>query len=256
MRQRQRAIFLIITFILAIYLISFRAKRSSKQLTVKPDLLEGFVSFLKNSADKEEKATLIKTLQFMLEERDAENEELVEFVRSLIHKPFAGTERNLNNKERTDFSQIGQSRYIDGLLASQRDGFYVEAGGFDGEAHSNSLFFELNRNWTGILIEPSKKNFKKLIAKKRRIYALNACITDRVVVGKFRSFEAGDLSGLEETMSEGHLERGESQLNAFVPCFSLLTILKAINVAKVDYFSLDVEGITFGVFVRSSCSGF
>ena len=28
----------------------------------------------------------------------------------------------------------------------------------------------------------------------------------------------------------------------FVPCFSLVTILKAINVNKVDYFSLDVEG--------------
>ena len=28
----------------------------------------------------------------------------------------------------------------------------------------------------------------------------------------------------------------------YVPCFSLYTILKAININKVDYFSLDVEG--------------
>ena len=27
-----------------------------------------------------------------------------------------------------------------------------------------------------------------------------------------------------------------------MPCFSLNTILKAINVDKIDYFSLDVEG--------------
>ena len=56
--------------------------------------------------------------------------------------------------------------------------FFVEAGGFNGEDHSNSLFFELNRNWSGILIEPNSKNFNQMISKKRRIYALNACITD------------------------------------------------------------------------------
>lgn len=68
-------------------------------------MLDGFASFLKNSADKEEKAPLIKTLQFMLEERDAEDEELVEFVRGLIYKSFADTGRNLNNKDRRDFGR-------------------------------------------------------------------------------------------------------------------------------------------------------
>ena len=31
-----------------------------------------------------------------------------------------------------------------------------------------------------------------------------------------------------------------------VPCFSLVTILKALGVKRVDYFSLDIEGWFFG----------
>jgi hypothetical protein len=75
---------------------------------------------------------------------------------------------------------VGQSKYIDGLLGSKRRGFYVEAGGFDGELFSNSLFFELERDWHGILIEANKQMFEAIVARKRRTYALNACLADKV----------------------------------------------------------------------------
>lgn len=261
-KQNQLVILAVLLFIGTYFLMSNHSKNSQKydiktnayennkiksldlqNLIFKFDKLNGMDSYLKNSADKQEKDTLIATLNFMLDDRDAEDEELVKFVKNLIHTPFADNERNLSDKTRKDFSQIGQSKYIDGLLGSQRDGFFVEAGGYDGEAHSNSLFFELNRNWNGILIEPSKMNFNKLIGKKRRIFALNACITDKVLVGKFRAFDESVLSGLEETMSEHHKKRGKTGKYTFVPCFSLVTILKAIDIKKVDYFSLDVEGL-------------
>ena len=35
-----------------------------------------------------------------------------------------------------------------------RDGFYVEAGAAGGEEDSHSLYFELKRGWTGLLVEP------------------------------------------------------------------------------------------------------
>ena len=35
-----------------------------------------------------------------------------------------------------------------------RDGFYVEAGAAGGEEDSHSLYFELQRGWTGLLVEP------------------------------------------------------------------------------------------------------
>ena len=147
--------------------------------------LNGLTGYLNQITEAREQEVLLKTLQFQLRNAQAEDEQLVAFVKSLIHQPFPASERNLSHNNRTDFSQIGQSKYIDSLLGSRRDGFFVEAGGYTGEYHSNSLFFELHRNWSGILIEPDNTNFNQMISKKRRTYALNACITDKVTVARY-----------------------------------------------------------------------
>ncbi len=145
----------------------------------------------------------------------------------------------------------GQSKYIDGLLGSKKKGFYVEAGGFDGELYSNSLFFELERDWDGILIEANPNMFKEIVKRKRRTYALNACLADKVKVAKFRNFPGVPaLSGLDDEMSASHknwgIGAGGGKVENFqVPCFSLVTILKALDIRTVDYFSLDVEGLPF-----------
>ena len=41
--------------------------------------------------------------------------------------------------------------YGDVLIEGKVNGFYVEAGALDGELHSNTLFFELNRNFSGMI---------------------------------------------------------------------------------------------------------
>lgn len=87
-----------------------------------------------------DKSILLKTMSFMIEETDEYDPILIEFVRSLIHKPSADRKLNLTDKTRTDFSQIGQSKFIDNLLKSKRNGFFIEAGGFDGEAHSVTFY--------------------------------------------------------------------------------------------------------------------
>ena len=70
---------------------------------------------------------LIKTMKFMIQEVDEDDPKLIEFVRSLIQEPSTKP-LNLYVKNRTDFSQIGQSKYMDSILNSMRNGFYVEAG--------------------------------------------------------------------------------------------------------------------------------
>jgi hypothetical protein len=74
----------------------------------------------------------------------------------------------------------------------------VEAGGFNGELFSNSLFFELERGWDGILVEANGKMFAEIVGRRRRAHALNACLADRVQVAKFRNFPTVPaLSGLQ-----------------------------------------------------------
>ena len=87
-----------------------------------------------------DKSILLKTILFMIDKTDEYDPILIEFVRSLIHKPSANGKLNLTDKTRTDFSQIGQSKFIDNLLKSKRNGFFIEAGGFDGEAHSVKFY--------------------------------------------------------------------------------------------------------------------
>ena len=49
-------------------------------------------------------------------------------------------------------------------------------GAWDGEAESNTLLFELKRNWTGLLIEPNKQNFVNMMKKHRKTWMLEACL--------------------------------------------------------------------------------
>ena len=109
------------------------------------------------------------------------------------------------------------------------------------------LFFELERNWTGLLIEPVPDLYIDLVYKRRHAYTINACIADN------RPFVVAltvpdDLSGLENEMSKSQKDRlrrmsKQKREIVYVPCFSLNTIMSAVNrTTTVDYFSLDVEG--------------
>ncbi len=65
--------------------------------------------------------------------------------------------------------QIGQPAIIDGILQQKRDGFFIECGAYDGEVYSNTLFFELQRNWTGLLVEANKNAFQNMKGKNRKV---------------------------------------------------------------------------------------
>ena len=43
------------------------------------------------------------------------------------------------------------------MLKAKRNGFVVECGASDGETYSNSLFFEVERNWKGTKEQEQKK---------------------------------------------------------------------------------------------------
>jgi len=146
--------------------------------------------------------------------------ELIEFVSTLVHRPPSARIINLNNKKKKDFSQIDQCKFIDSVLKSKLNGFFVEiTAGSNGEDSSNTLFFELERNWTGLLIELEPSFHKLIQTKNRNVFSINCCISST----KNKKFPI------------------YSPKFNYVPCFSLNTILKAINVNKIDYFSISNE---------------
>ena len=87
-----------------------------------------------------DKSIMLKAISFMIQETNEFDPKLIEFVRSLIRKPSKERKINLTQLKRKDFSQIGQSKWVDKVLGERRNGFFIEAGGYDGETFSVKLF--------------------------------------------------------------------------------------------------------------------
>ena len=54
-----------------------------------------------------------------------------------------------------------------------REGFFVEAGAAGGEDDSHSLYFELERGWTGLLVEPQVTGLEY---RNRRVSLASTCL--------------------------------------------------------------------------------
>lgn len=144
-----------------------------------------------------------------------------------------------------DFSQFGQSPAVDNLLGGRRNGFFVECGATNGRGLSNTLFFELARGWTGLLVEANPKFFRELLQQNRNCYLLNACLSPNNETYKTDFRIGGVLGGLPEQMHPAHeswLDRGRKHRYETVQCFPLYSVMLALNRTHIDYFSLDVEG--------------
>ncbi|XP_013399119.1 uncharacterized protein LOC106165457 [Lingula anatina] len=150
---------------------------------------------------------------------------------------------NLVRPSVKSWAQIGQSQLVDKILKERRNGFYVESGAFDGEDHSNSLFFEKSRDWKGLLIEPDPWTFEALIQKNRKAYVVNTCIAIGKSPERTEFTFASELGGIaKKSAAVPKAEAGSVRGTGRIQCFPILSLLAAVGQTHVDYFSLDVEG--------------
>ena len=73
-----------------------------------------------------------------------------------------------------------------------KDRFFVEAGAFDGELISNTMLFETELGWDGLLIEANPIAFDLLVRKQRKAWSINVCLSTR----PFPEVIEFDVSGL------------------------------------------------------------
>ena len=85
--------------------------------------------------------------------------------------------------------QYGQPLEIERLLLEsklwrkKKQGFFIEAGASMGEVISNTLYFELKHNWTGLLVEPNPDFLKELKLKNRNaMWILPHCLSANPIV--------------------------------------------------------------------------
>ncbi|KAK8752328.1 hypothetical protein OTU49_004878 [Cherax quadricarinatus] len=169
-----------------------------------------------------------------------EDPALISYIRHLLISP-TNKPYNLSNPGTQHFSESGQSRYADGnILMGMKYGFFVEAGAVDGEFHSNTLFLERNRGWTGLLIEPNPKTFHQLLFKERKAFSINAALAVKNYSAEITFTPSGD-KGIS-----GHITN-YNNIGIKMKALPLYSILKAMNATFVDFFSLAIEGFEMKV---------
>ena len=126
-------------------------------------------------------------------------------------------------------------------MCSNTHGIYLEAGANDGIQQSNTYLLEKERQWTGILIEPSPTAMEKCKQNRCSKNIFEQCILSspekegNLMCGDFD----GDLRGSVGAANWGY-QYGRSP-NIMVMSRTLGSILKEHNI-KPDFISIDVEG--------------
>lgn len=145
--------------------------------------------------------------------------------------------------KKTFYSQLGEDFFIyrNFINKERKDGMYIELGACDGILFSNTLFFEKELKFHGILIEPVKKFFIKLL--QNRYY--NLCYNCAISTQKedIEILINGAVSGIKKHMKDTFVQSWHKHsLVKKVKTTTLSKLLKEHAIKYVDFMSLDVEG--------------
>ena len=160
-------------------------------------------------------------------------------------------------------SQVQQDLTLDKqIFKSKQNGIFVEVGALDGYGASNTWFFEMERNWTGILIEPNPIEFNKKDLHPRKNSHFENCVISGIEMDiNFLSIEGpcNVLSGIIEFYNPQHLQRIERELDMYkgyppghelfskkeiikMRSVRLETLFDKYDLKHIDLISIDVEG--------------
>jgi len=160
-------------------------------------------------------------------------------------------------------SQIQQDLILDQeIFKGKRGGVFVEVGALDGFGASNTWFFEMERNWSGLLIEPNPVEFNKKDQNPRpNSFFENCAISDFESDINFLSIEGpcNVLSGIVEFYNPKHLERINRELDMYssypkgheyyskkeiipMKAVRLESLFNKYKIKEIDLISIDVEG--------------
>jgi len=121
------------------------------------------------------------------------------------------------------------------------NGIFLEAGANDGIFQSYTCRLEKERNWSGVLVEPSMNAFTACVANRPRSRVLNCALTDANV-----DHIVGDFDGNPMSSVDGRRLKRSPQIS--VKAMSLTNVFKAYLKDKtLDLMSIDVENYELNV---------
>ncbi|MDT9187295.1 MAG: FkbM family methyltransferase [Limnospira sp. PMC 894.15] len=151
------------------------------------------------------------------------------------------------------YSQSGQEKIIEEFFRDfpPKYKFFVEVGAFDGYHYSNVRRLYEQKGWTGICIEPVRKNFAKLIKSYQNtpIHCIQAAIGSTPGMANLNVATyphlpdwGSDVSSLYDKEMERWQRYGAVWEKETVSVLTLTQILCDRQVVGIDLLSIDTEG--------------
>ena len=179
------------------------------------------------------------------------------FIKSITPKFLLEVYYDFKNRRKTYYGHHELDRKLKKYL-NYKNGFFVELGANDGVRQSNTLYFEKNLDWNGVLVEPIKKKYLKCLKfrSNKNYFFNNACVSFNYKDNKVKMIYSdlmSSISGKEiynKVDAKKHAYDGKQYLNknedieeVWVDTKTLNNIFEEINAPKLmDFLSLDVEG--------------
>lgn len=174
---------------------------------------------------------------------------LLRLVRGLFIDEFATT----------SYSQEGEDMILNRIFEGKSNGFYVDVGAHHPRRFSNTFLF-YRRGWSGINVEPNPEVVRIFNTERSRDTNLQCGISDCEGSLKYHYFNEPALNTFDEGMAQSRLEATQYKLVKIenIPVFRLADILKRYvpNGKKIDFLSVDVEGLDLTVLKSSDWSLF
>lgn len=141
------------------------------------------------------------------------------------------------------------------------NGVFVEAGANDGISQSNTCFYEREKNWTGLLVEPNVSKFNQCKINRPKSYVENYALVSKnyngnTIQGDFSDTnynslvasvtDIGDWDNIYLRSRRNYIVDNNVNL-ATVETITLTKLLDKHGITNIDFFSLDVEGYEISV---------
>ncbi|KAL3924227.1 MAG: hypothetical protein SGILL_001173 [Bacillariaceae sp.] len=156
-------------------------------------------------------------------------------------------------------SQSGEDEILLQWFNGLCNGTYVEMGALNGIQFSNSLVFNREFDWSGLLVELAPDDYEKLKINRPKDIAVHAAVCDKRQTIHYLSKRDGKsgsaVDGIYEFMSESFrhawwpgisLDTKSDQITE-IECVPMNDILEQSPYTYYDFYSLDVEGAEFEV---------
>jgi hypothetical protein len=160
----------------------------------------------------------------------------------------------VNEQNKTQYSsQWKQDQVLEPWLVrlAPSKGTFIESGARDGIKESNTLYFEKQYGWSGLLVEPSNAEFPNLQKNSRNAYEFHGAISTTGKSGHITFQDTADgLSKQEGVLLEPSAlsTSAGNDTVAAAPLSDLLSRMYPLqNDFHVDFWSLDVEGAEGGI---------